>query len=156
MFSISYNSPKDIEEIGEEIGKESTEDDENDNSISSGWSGWRQCVLPIIVGTTGCFSAISFLGFGVSSLVKEQEYLFEIRAAEIVENFQIAWEDYQESSLWLYEACGGPGKLSRVQFLHIYEYFTHDGILEVQVRSSCSSKSWDKWILSHIYLNFRP
>jgi hypothetical protein len=151
MFSISYNSPKDIEEIG----KESTEDDENVNSIPSGRPGWRQCVLPIIVGTTGCFSAILFLGFGVSSLVKEQETLFAIRAADFVENFQIAWEDYEESSVWLYEACGGPTALSRLDFLHIYEYFTH-GLLEVQVRSSCSSNSWDKWILSHICLNFRP
>ena len=118
-------------------------------------SGWRQCVLPIIVGTTGCLAAVFFLGFGISSLVTEQENLFEIRAAELVANFQFAWEDYEASSRWLYVACGGHTTLSRVDFLHIYEYFA-DGLLEVQVRSSCISNSWDKRILSHIYLNFRP
>ena len=74
-----------------------------------------------------------FLGFGISNLVKEQENLFGIRAAEFVNKFEISWEEYETSSRWLFQACG-THPISHLDFHNLYDYFLYGPEVKVSPR----------------------
>eukprot|EP00980_Cylindrotheca_fusiformis_P016226 scaffold4825_cov132-Cylindrotheca_fusiformis.AAC.3 len=136
---MAPNQPVDVE-FGQDIvngnGYEETDlmlrkyEDEDDSSVSSintialrkhNWN--RSAIVTTAVVVFGLLAAGLFAGFGISAANRAQDRRFALVARELSAEFQLAWNDYETASLWLYQACENQ-PINRSDFRDIYAYLT--------------------------------